>query len=389
MARIEARQRARGAYLARARQGAEAIGRDVIALREAGMTVSEVARQVGIPRPTLQEFLTAAEKAGPAPMPAPPAKPLPVLSEGELVGAVRDGGPIVEIIASFCETDVLFMSREPFARFANPDWGHGMRIPHLMLLLEEAGWVGVDNATVGYGGTGPSNAHRALVAVGIDDDLASAIAFDNRVSRVVFDEAGVPKFLEAGTQWPRLGLSVPEPFGENRDRFRVKVLIGDRGRGCDDDVFAGGGDSMDGFYPSPPDDLTLTQRWLRFLDSPPAWMPPPARRGGTLFTSLSTAAEAGFRDGSQTGPVHMESPTSTYQLIIEQGPVQLWITAYTSPDPSVWVPVEFHDVLSEAGLLPQYAVAADAASTLRKLVSRHRNRRPASITLGAEHAQLP
>lgn len=403
LARIESRRGARTAYLAKARQGAEAIGRDALALKELGMTVSEISRRVNIPRPTLNEFIAAATSspghAGPS---APPTAPLPVLSGAELVQAVQRGGPITEIVASFDDSDTMFLSREPFARFVNPKWGHGMRIPNLMVRLEETGWIGVDNATVGYGGTGPGNARRALSSVGIDDDLAADIAFHNRVSHVVFDGAGNPEFRERGLQWPRIGLTTPEAFGDSLDRFRVKLLLTDsrdsRGDTSEPELSPASDDDFnDGFHPSPPDDLTVWQRWLSYLDNPPAWLAPPTKRRGTLFTSLQAAGDAGFSDESRAeretalrGPVFIiDTEDSTYPLIIEQGPVQLWISAYTSTDPTVWVPPEFHDVLRDAGLLPEDAIAADEASTLRKLVSRHRNRRPSSIPLGKGHATAP
>ncbi|RIR12621.1 hypothetical protein [Mycobacteroides abscessus] len=399
LARIASRQGARGAYLTKARQGAEAIGRDALALKALGMSVSEIARRVNIPRPTLNEFISAAA-ALPSQSVAAPVTPLAVLSGSDLVNAVHVGGPIVEIAASFDDTDTLFLSGEPFARFVDPDWGSGMRIPNLMLNLEDSGWIGVDNATVGYGGTGPSNAHRALVSVGIEDDLASKIAFYNRVSHVRFDEDGNAKYLQSGSQWPRFGLSTPEAFGENLDRFRIKLLIADDLDGYDDDdsEFVDRNLVADGFYASPPDSLTLWERWLKYLDNPPVWLAGPQERCGTLFTSLEAADEAGFSDEPRSArggsPIHIDigsySVSSTYQLIIEQGPIQLWLTAYTSTDPSVWVPPEFHDVLRDANLLPEEAIAADKASTLRKLVSRHRNRRPASIPLGTVgHATTP
>lgn len=400
LARMESRQGARSAYLAKARQGAEAIGRDALALKDLGMSVSEIARRVGIPRPTLNEFIAAAEKseAG-AHSATPPATPLPVLSGNELVTAAREGGPVIEIAASFGDADTLFLSGEPFARFVNPNWGSGMRIPNLMLRLEGRGWIGVANTTVGYGGTGPGNACQALVSVGIDDDLARDIAYGNRVSHIRFDDDGSPEYLQEGSQWPRFGLSAPEPFGDSHDRFRIRMLVDDGFPERDDSAPPREPGYQPGFHPSPPDDLTLWQRWLKYLDSPPAWLPSPTARGGTLFTSLDAAWEAGFCDESRAerearrqGAVRIGLggfTSSTYQLIIEQGAVQLWLTAYTSTDPSVWVPREFHDVLRDADLLPEDVVVADEASTLRKLVSRHRNRRPASIPLGVGHATPP
>lgn len=374
MARIGARQEARTAHLARARQGAEAIGRDVLALKDAGMTVSEVARRVGIPRPTLAEFVAAAGKAGLGQASAP-AVPLPVLAGDDLVAAVSAGGPIVEIIASFADADTLFMSDESWGRFADVGWAHGMRVPNVMLRLEEAGWIGVDNCIVGYGGTGPDNAYRALVSVGIDEALADDIAYRNRVSQVLFDESGAAKHLVRTVRWPHVWLSTPEAFGEDHNRFRVKLLVEGPTRD-EPDVLEGDSE--------PTDRLTMAQRWLRYLDDPPAWLPPASERRGTLFTSPEAAAEAGFKDKWGDG-----SPTGTYQLVIEQGPVQLWVTAYTSEDPAVWVPREFHGVLVDAGLLPEDVVEADAASALRKLITRRRNRRPDSIALGAGHARTP
>lgn len=404
LARIESRQAARSAYLTRARQGAEAIGRDALALKDLGMSVSEIARRVSIPRPTLNEFIaTAANSNVPTGSAAAPVAPLPVLSESELVQAVQQGGPVTEIAASFGDTDTMFLSREPFARFVNPGWGSRLRIPHLMLRLDEAGWIGVSNTTVGYGGTGPSNARRALSSVGIDDDLAREVAFYNRVSHVVFDKDGNPSFSEKGVQWPRLGLAAPEPFGDNLDRFRIKLLVADGVPSDDDEVLSEPDEVDDGFYESEPDGLTQWQRWLKYLDSPPTWLPPSDARRGTLFTSLEAAGDAGFSDISRAEReanrrsavrVDIDSPYLTYPLIIEQGPVQLWLTAYTSADPTVWVPPEFHDVLRDSGLLPKEAIETDAgnkASALRGLVSRHRsrNRRPSSIPLGLGHATVP
>ncbi|KMV18289.1 hypothetical protein ACT17_11670 [Mycolicibacterium conceptionense] len=365
------------------------------------MSVSEIARRVSIPRPTLNEFIAAAANSNvPTGSAVAPVTPLPVLSESELVQAVQQGGPVTEIAASFGDTDTMFLSREPFARFVKGKWLH---IPHLMLRLDETGWIGVSNTTVGYGGTGPTNAHRALSSIGIDDDLAREVAFYNRVSHVVFDADGNPSFNEQGVQWPRLGLAAPEPFGDNLDRFRIKLLVTDGVPCGDDDVLSEPDEADDGFYESEPDGLTQWQRWLKYLDNPPAWLPPSDTRRGTLYTSLEAAGDAGFsdiaradREANRRSPVRVDidNPYFTYPLIIEQGPVQLWLTAYTSTDPTVWVPPEFHDVLRDSGLLPKEAIDTDAgnkASTLRGLVSRHRNRnrRPSSIPLGLGHATPP
>ena len=384
LSRIKSRQAARSAHLVKARQGAEAIGRDVLALKALGMSVSEVARRVGIPRPTLNEFVTAAEKSTSGlPIAEVPAVPLSVLGSSELVTAVERGGPIVEMVASFAEADVLFLSGEPFARFVDPNYGGGMRIPNLMLRLEDAGWVGVDNVTVGYGGTGPSNAYRALLSIGIDDELAHEVAFYNRVSHVRLDEHGNAEFVQEGRQWPRIGLPAPEPLGDGAHRFCVRMRVGG-GTTYSAAPAEDGDPTLNGFYASPPDELTLRQRWLKYLDDPPVWLSGPESRRGTLFTSPEAAAAAGFSDqgAEQSSAFLIRSGHSEYQLIIEQGVLQLWFSAYTSTDPSVWVAPEFHDVLLDAGLLPKDVVEADEASTLRKLLSRHRNRRPASISLG-------
>ncbi|MBU8820357.1 hypothetical protein KL864_31235 [Mycolicibacterium goodii] len=395
LARIVARHNARLSHLESARAGAEAIGRDVVALRSMGMSVSEIARRVGIPRPTLNDFMGVAVKSRTGEPGNVPIAPLPVLSPDDLVTVAQTGGPVAEIVASF-DADTLFLSGEPFGRFVNPSWGSGMRIPHLMIRLEEAGWVGVSNVNVGYGGTGPTNAHRALIGIGIDDDVADEIAFSNRVSHVQFDDDGNPKFLHDGGQGRRRGLSVPEAFGENFDRFRIRMLITDAVPGFSDGRRAGA-DIGDGLLPSGPDDLPLWRRWINYLDDPPSWLAPAQRRHGTLFTSPQAADNAGFNDlspaerAARRGPVHVDqlAASRAYQLIIEQGAVQLWIAAYISMDPSVWVPREFHDVLLAAGLLPEAVVEADEASTLRKFISRHRNRRPASVPLGFDHATLP
>lgn len=67
---------------------------------------------------------------------------------------------------------------------------------------------------------------------------------------------------------------------------------------------------------------------------------------------------------------------AVYQLVIEQGPIQIWKSDYIPDDQTQWVPKEFHGTLKFAGLFPGDIVERDEASALRQLISRRRNHPP-------------
>jgi hypothetical protein len=343
------------------------------------VSISEISRQTGIPRATLNDLVKAARAAGFAT--GDPASRIPWLSGGEFIDYVREHGPVSEIVASFADSDVVYLSQQPFARFID---GEYMRVPHVMVYCEGVSdWVILENASVGYGGTGPSNAYRALLGIGLGDELAGQLAYENRISHLTIDDNGQPTWIEEGRRWPRVSLPLPQPIDGGR-RFRLKFApdlsdIGLTVRGMD-----GLADpTMGGFYPADPSDgLTLEQRLFEYLDEPPTWLQ--GTRRASLFTSRNAAYEAGFADeyaGKRSRIIGLPFPSHVYQLVIEQGPLQIWVAEWVPEDPTQWVPSEFHGRLQAAGLFPQEIIERDGASALRKFITGHARNRPTEIRI--------
>lgn len=356
-----------------------------------GITISEVSRHFDIPRATLNVLVKDAKAAGFVREEA--QAEILRLSGGDFIEHVRTSGPIIEILASFAELDIVYLSGLPFSRFVLGDY---LNAPHVLVRCEgDDDWVALDNATVGYGGTGPSNTSRALKGAGVADDVAETIAFANRVSRVTFDESGNATWISDGTEWPLVNLPKPIAMDSGR-RFKFKFA-----RSLTDDapsirldlrrgVVSEQSDSTyGGFYPTDPNDgLGLAERLFKYLDDPPAWLEGPRR--ATLFTTPRAAREAGFADdyvprrrgAPEQSSLHLGfGVRHVYQLVIEQGPVQIWESDFAPDDPTQWVPREFHSMLRLAGLFPSDIVERDESSALRKLMTGHRRGRPSEISL--------
>lgn len=356
-----------------------------------GITISEVSRHLGIPRATLNALVKDAQQTGYAAGDA--EHEIARLEGAEFIDFVRTNGPIVEIIASFAESDVVYLSELPFHRFVVDN---RLRAPGVLVFCAGVDdWIALDNATVGYGGTGPSNTVRALKGAGIADDIAEAIAFENRVSHVQFDANGRPTWKADGRKWPRVHLPMPTAMDNGR-RFKFKFA-----RSLTDSAPSMRLDArrntieqlpdptLGGFYSAQPEDgLGLAARLFNFLDNPPQWLDAP--RTATLFATQQAARVAGFADdyvpqrkGTPTGlkVVRGFSDRHVYQLIIEQGPIQIWESDFTPDDPTQWVPHEFHAMLQLAGLFPHDIVERDESSALRKLITGHRRGRPSEISI--------
>ncbi|KLN71410.1 MULTISPECIES: MarR family transcriptional regulator [Rhodococcus] len=351
---------------------------------EYGITISEVGRHLGMPRATLNALVKDAKSAGI--VVSDTGYEIRRLTGGPFINYVRIHGPITEIIAGFEASDVVYLSEEPFARFVVD--GH-LRAPNVIVRCAGLGdWVALDNASVGYEGTGPTNTAGALKGVGVPDDIAETIAYDNRVSHVVLDAAGkAVKWKIDGRVWPAVHLPLPKAIDNGRFCFRFGRSI--KGSVPVNGPRPGSIDELDdptcgGVFPAHPvDGFTTAERLIRYLDNPPPWLKGP--RKATLFTTPGAARESGFADDyipqrrgtpEQLKVVRGFGSRTVYQLVIEQGPIQIWKSDYIPDDQTQWVPKEFHGILKLAGLFPGDIVERDEASALRQLISRRRNRPP-------------
>lgn len=370
--RVADRAHRRAATTELGRELTLAVGRDVHALRSIGLTSAEIARRTGLPLSTLNDYANAAvatDTVVSSSLDLGVPAPVKRVGASELVKAVAAAGPVVEIIAAGPDAGdvraVLALSRLSPARFVLPNGK--IDPPHMLMRLQDGRWLSASSSVnVGYSGAGPLTGQQMLETVGVDPDLAVAVTHE-RVAHVTQVHTQQPLWNPLTPNDYCIGVPQVVPgHEESLDLFRARIPLHSEG-------------------------LML---WLDWLDRPnlPEW----ARgdRRGTVFTSAEAARDAGFssetsaqrharRAGILTG-----SPVITYPVVIEQGQLQLWLSAPPDPDPSVWVARDFRGPLHRAGLLDEDVVARDDASALRKFFSR-RGSRPTRVMLGAAHAHPP
>lgn len=238
-------------------------------------------------------------------------------------------------------------------------------------MLIQAGdgeWAAVSHVTVGYGGTGPSNAHRTLAGLGIDEALARRIAY-SRVSDVAFDggPAAVGTPLHTN-DWPHVGLSAPRPHGE---RWVVSFgLDGLLEEGHDPEY-----DTLGGIYPkaSPTPHL---EHWLAWLDDAPQWAA--GSRRARVYLSPQSAIADGF---TADALAPWDRDRTVFAVILQQGPLQLWLSLPDSTDPTIQFAPETYEVLRRAGFYVDDREAQDSRNAFWRWLGNLGKTRPPFVDL--------
>ena len=273
---------------------------------------------------------------------------VPVLDVETALDFVGGPGRILRVLAAFNEIDLLLgcgLDPEAFRH------GDGLLIPNMMWQAEDGRYVGIDDVNVGYGGTGPHNAHAALVGAGLPENEA-AHAFSQRY----FD-------LRPGQADPVLR---PDGwFDARRPRLvgsNLVVLIGlpDLDFTFEHEQWGGATSSS---LRNAHGDLAY-QAWLKVLDwakelaegaEQPAWLA--GERVARVFREGEEAWRQGFVGGMYTG---IGRAPLQYDIIVEQGRLQLWVPTYPPDDPTVLLSREAYEALSMAGLYPRNMAEKDA-----------------------------
>lgn len=307
---------------------------------------------------------------------ADPLRRVPFLHGVELQEFVNARGGPQRIIASFSDLDAMYMAGLSPETFLDRDFGFGLRLPQMLILTRDGDWVAVHNVTVGYTGTGPSNARRELGGLGIPPDLIDLIV-RSRVSDVDLDHPDQGLHTH---QWPHVPLGPPWPV----DDFFVSVVHVENElftrSARDFHIGPPDGQTYGGFYPSPPTEPPLTS-WLKALDSPtkPEWMSGPRRARVYLDRSLARAhgfTLATLQPGSNQYVV--------YPVILEQGRLQLWLNIPTSNDPTVLFTPEIYDALDQAGFYTGEQRTKDAQSSFWRWLRSLGTQRPGVVDLNDE-----
>lgn len=100
-----------------------------------------------------------------------------------------------------------------------------MQLPAMLWLLNSGEWVGVEEATVGYGGSGCDMSRNALVTAGVDKKVADEIVRWRFCDAVDIDD---PATWQKSTIWPIhsrgipsvIGATIVVNFGEGLQRIR-------------------------------------------------------------------------------------------------------------------------------------------------------------------------
>lgn len=102
------------------------------------------------------------------------AQPVPVLTTDEAQARIEAGdlGDIQRVQVAFSEADILLESALDPAVF---DTGDSISAPTLLIHGTNGKAIGVSQCNAGYPGTGPSNSHRLLKALGFPPELARQV----------------------------------------------------------------------------------------------------------------------------------------------------------------------------------------------------------------------
>ena len=300
LSKIDTRNRARLRSISASKKATLALGAwTERAVTHGGLTVSEIASQLGMARTTLTEFRRQANAAGYTITDEQDGW-IQQLPAHEFVDCVLSAGPLAEIITSTDPSDLVYLSGQPLHRF---DLSSRGSVPHLMVRCgdDPDNWLMLSRS--GFDGASAADTVRlVLVALGIELHIIDHIT-RHTVTHLVLDDDHLRT-----TKAHHLGLPLAVEIEGGR-----RHLITLTGK----------------FEPSSPSgyfdvgDLVLpgvAGRLFGLLDRHPRFIGVPRR--GTIFSTRSVAGAAGFVDDHGT----------VYPLVIEQGSLQIWVTDFEPTD---------------------------------------------------------
>jgi hypothetical protein len=238
--------------------------------------------------------------------------------------------------------------------FTDDDYHGRIGIPAMLWQLDNGDWLGVSQATVGYGGSGCESSRSALLRAGVDETIAGEIIRWRFCDAVDLND---PSSWDTRNVWPvhpRSGPTLVE------DRIVINVM---------DDTFIGHdeyatarvgldehGQDSSGFYPSR-SSCTPFQAWLDFLNEPAdaKWAQGP--RVARVFLDESTALAQGF---AVLDTSNLARSTFVPTIVIEQGYVQIWWHSFGQRQQHAWLTQEAYEALGQAGVYPAELAERDA-----------------------------
>lgn len=304
---------------------------------------SGIGRLLGISHTHVSNLMAMAAQAE---SPAPPEFGLPIFRNRDAAEYVTErGAKIVRSISAFDAGDTLFQSNLDPRLFADHERGN-LWLPAMLWRLDSGEWVGVDEATVGYGGAGCNMSRNALVAAGVDKELADEIVSWRFCDAVDITDRST---WQTSTVWPIHSRGIPSvvgdtivvDFGEGLQRIRSWNDFSPSWRPEVDET---------GFYPSVTPQTSL-EAWISFLDGDdlPSWAQ--GVRVARVFLTSDEAENQGFVRHAESYGIS-RGMKSVPTLVIEQGDVQLWGHFYPAEARSQLLPSAAYESLAIAGVYP-------------------------------------
>ena len=342
---------------------------------------SSIGRLLGLSHTYVGKLIEAANDA-PEP---PPFDGVPVLDNVAASDYVLSlGATVSRSISGVSCAEVLAASGLDPRTFSAD--GETVTVPNMLWHLDTGDWVGVSQATVGYYGTGPGLSRKALISVGVAEELAEEIV------RLSFCDtgdfvAGPPAAWTTEPRWPDAARSVP-----HLSDGHMIVPFGDGLTLLDANFPAFARPAAD----TPPVKQRATEEpqlaaWLDFLDSEslPDWAQGP--RVARVFRNDLAAANANFTAVPRMGRWALAQRGHPC-LVIEQGLVQLWGFYLRPTDNREYLPDEAYEVLAAANIYAPELIEHDkrALSLFLRTVEpfRTKGRLPDVLDLPLEQGQL-
>ena len=185
LSKIDTRNRARLRSISASKKATLALGAwTERAVTHGGLTVSEIASQLGMARTTLTEFRRQANAAGYTITDEQDGW-IQQLPAHEFVDCVLSAGPLAEIITSTDPSDLVYLSGQPLHRF---DLSSRGSVPHLMVRCgdDPDNWLMLSRS--GFDGASAADTVRlVLVALGIELHIIDHIT-RHTVTHLVLDD---------------------------------------------------------------------------------------------------------------------------------------------------------------------------------------------------------
>jgi hypothetical protein len=272
---------------------------------------------------------------------------VPSMSYSRIPDMIERYGRVSRVIGHVGSGLVLHESRLGLKAFYCDAGCHRRYIfcERMLIRFGDDAWAQIKGVQYGYGGSGPSDAYRALRLAGVPEESADAVFSSNGVNYVIEDDGSV--------QSRDFGATPPQTPELATDGSLVVTIRGSR---WDENG-----------------DVAL-RAWVAYLAKDDISLPwNNGERRISIYPSRVRAERDGF-DSSYDG---------IPQMIIEQGDLQIWLIEFVEDDPAVWIPKQFRRYLEVLNALPEDILAADDASPFRRWLASHSHRRPSVIGLGA------